>query len=150
MKTELVMLRRDLVVLSKMPPPQAAKWLRDEQQTGTLLALIDICLRELETLRESNEREFVQMLGSYTAGFTQQLHYWPTPSRRVAMALAGWVRGLPLLPHWVVGFVEHGRHCVTGAEGEVVVYHLAGVKPAQPVKHIGMPRGGPPVGTGAV
>lgn len=147
MKSELDLLRRDLVALSKMPPPQAAKWLRDEQHTGTLLALIDICQRELETVREADERDTGGSLGDYLEGFTQQLHYFLQPTPRDAMLLGSWVRNLPLLPHWVVGTIDHRRARGGGNNvSEVVVYHLAGVKPAHPVKHIGAPRSGPPVG----
>lgn len=147
MKPELDLLRRDLVALSKMPPPQAAKWLREEQHTGTLLALIDICERELETLREADERDTVGSLGDYLEGFTQQLHYFLVPTTADAMRLGTWVRGLPLLPHWVVGTVTHRRTREQGGGGaEVVIYHLAGIKPAHPVKHIGAPRSGPPIG----
>lgn len=143
MKAELDLLRADLVALSKMPPPQAARWLREEKQTQTLLTLVDICLRELDTLQVSDERLAPMAVGQREEGYTQQIHMFRLEwTKREALQLASWIRELPLLPHWLVGYTGQ-PHCGTGFEGEVIVYHLSN-RPKRPVRVVGVPKGGPP------
>lgn len=48
MREELRLLRRDLETLNRMKPEDALEWLRAEQYTRSMLALVAIIERELD------------------------------------------------------------------------------------------------------